>query len=299
VLLAAFLATHVIAAEPPGLPPTVVPGATLTEVYGDGRFYEGPTWDPRGRHLYFTAFGKEREDTQVLRLESPGKVTLWLDKTEGVNGTCLTHDGKLLAAQAFGHRVIVYAFGRKGPHKTRVLLHDTSLNQPNDIVEAPNGNIYFTDPDFGSHARSAVYLLRKNGEKIRLISDMPLPNGLKLSPDALTLYVGDSHEKLWRAFPILPNGITGPGRVFFNPDTPNRTDPDGMTVDERGNLYLSGRGGVWVANPRGEALGFITVPEFCSNLTFGDADGRSLYLTCNGKVYRLAMNVRGALFAQR
>ena len=71
-----------------------------------------------------------------------------------------------------------------------------------------------------------------------------------------------------------------------------------MSIDEQGNLYFSGRGGVWVATPVGKSLGFIPVPEFCSNVTFGGADGRTLYLTCDKKVYSLAMNVRGGQFAR-
>jgi gluconolactonase len=99
--------------------------------------------------------------------------------------------------------------------------------------------------------------------------------------------------------PDFRRGTVGPGAVFFDPATDNRASPDGMSIDEQGNLYFSGRGGVWVASPEGKSLGFIPVPEFCSNVTFGGADGRVLYLTCDKKVYALAMKVRGGQFGNR
>ena len=279
-------------------PPTLVAGAQLEEMYADPRFFEGPTWDPAAGRLYFTAFGKNKEDTSILVLEAPGRARVWADKTEGINGTCLSRDGQLVGAQAFGHRILKYEFGLTGPRKVKTVLFDPRLNQPNDIIESAKGDLYFTDPDFAKRTQSGVYLLRKSGELVKLISEMPLPNGLKLSNDGKTLYVGDSHEKLWRAFPILANGITGPGKVFFDPPVDNRSDPDGMTIDELGNLYFSGRGGVWVVDPKGTALGLIPIPEFCSNATFGDKDGRSLYLTCDKKVYRIKTQVRGSRFVK-
>lgn len=302
ILCGTFLLVSLIPglmAKEPGLPRTVAAGANLAEVYSAPRFFEGPSWDRRTARLYFTAFTKDQLQSEILRLDAPGKVTVWADKTEGVNGTFVSRDGRLLGAQAFGHRLLKYGFGKNGPRSTKILLEDVRLNQPNDICEAPNGNLYFTDPDFKNRQTSAVFLLRPNGETVKLITEMPLPNGIKTSIDGKTLYVSDSHEKLWRAYPIMPNGITQAGRVFFDPDTENRTDPDGLCLDEKGNLYLSGRGGVWVVTPDAELLGMIPVKEAVSNVTFGDADGKGLYLTCDGKVYRLAMTVRGAQFIRR
>ena len=280
-------------------PSTVASGVQLEKVYEDPRFFEGPTWSPREQKLYFTAFGKDKQDTCILRLEEPGRAIVWADNTEGVNGTALSRSGEMLGAQAFGHRILSYRLGGAKPKRSRVVMENLQLNQPNDVCEAPNGDLYFTDPDFANHRTSAVYLLRKRGELVRLITEMTVPNGIKLSPDAKTLYVGDSHEKLWRAYPVMPNGITGPGRIFFDPATENRADPDGMTVDEHGNLYLSGRGGVWVVSSAGTSLGLIPIPEFCSNATFGDPDGKGLYLTCDKRVYHLRMKVRGVVGSKK
>jgi gluconolactonase len=274
----------------------VAEGAKLVEVYTANFFFEGPTWDPQGNKLYFTAFGSDT--TQTLRLDGPGQATVWMDKTEGVNGTYLSLDGRLLGAQAYGHRIVSYGFGPDGPADPQVLLLDPTLNQPNDVCQAPNGDIYFTDPDFDKREKSAVYRLTADGKATKVVTDMPVPNGLKTSIDGRTLYVGDSHERLWRSYPIHEDGTVGPGQVFFNPQTDDMKEPDGFCLDEQGNLYLSGRGGVWVASPRGEALGLIPIAEFCSNATFGGADGKTLYMTCDKKLYSLEMTVRGALFAR-
>jgi gluconolactonase len=284
------------AGDAPRLPETVAPDAGLVIEYQDDRFFEGPTWHPGIGKLLFTAFGKDT--TQILRLDGGGKAAVWLDRTEGVNGTYLAKSGRLLGAQAYGHRVMSYAVGPDGPTDTKVLYENKALNQPNDLCEAPNGDVYFTDPDFKDRKTSGVWLLRPDSKATKLIDDLPLPNGIKTSRDGKTLYVSDSHLHRWKAYPVRADGTLGEGRVFFNPDTPNKDEPDGMAVDEKGNLYFTGRGGVWVVTPEGKCLGLIPVPEFCSNVTFGGQDGRTLYLTCSKKVYSLKMSVRGALFTK-
>jgi gluconolactonase len=281
------------------MPATVAEGAKLVSVYHDDRFFEGPVWEPKSNKLYFTAFGKD--NTQVLRLEEPGQVTVWADKTEGVNGMFYANDGRLLGAQAYGHRVLSYEFGDKGPADTKVLLYDETLHQPNDVAQAPNDDIYFTDPDFKNKQTSAVYLLTREGKAQKIIQDMQVPNGLKVSNDGRWLYVADDGPMNWRVYPILRDGTVGPGRLFFDPPVPMEklAAPDGMSIDEHGTLYLSGSGGVWVVDRFGKSLGLIAIPEFCSNVAFGGKDGRTLYLTCSKQVYSLAMNVRGGQFTRK
>jgi gluconolactonase len=298
--------SHGADAAPP-VPPTVVPGARLVSVFSDDRFFEGPAWDPQSKKLYFTAFGRdkndafEKEKTQILRLDAPGKAFVWLDKTEGVNGMYLANDGRLVGAQAFGHRLLSLEIGPNGPANTKVLLHDTKLHQPNDVAQSPSGDFYFTDPDFAGKKTSVVYLLNTKGEVKRIIHDMQVTNGIKVSNDGRTLYVADDGPSNWRSYPILADGTVGPGKLFFDPPVPmeKRAPPDGMSIDEMGNLYLSGSGGVWVVDRFGGLLGFIAIPEFCSNVTFGGDDGKTLYLTCAKQVYSLAMNVRGGQFTRK
>ena len=290
-----FAVPYAVAAEPE-MPNTVAAGATLAEVYAADRFFEGPTWDQHGQHLYFTSFSGDNQ--QVLRLDAPGQVSVWMDQSEGVNGTYLSVDGHFLGAQAYGHRVVKYAFGSEGPEDAKTLIASDLWHQPNDICQTPNGDIYFTDPDFNQRETSAVFRFSRTGELSKVVTDMLAPNGLITSNEGKTLYVGDSHLKLWRSYAIHTDGTVGSGKVFFDPDTENRSSPDGMSIDKDGNLYFTGRGGVWVAGPQGQSLGLIPTQEFCSNVTFGGNDGKTLYLTCSKKVYSLRMNVRGGQFAE-
>jgi gluconolactonase len=270
------------------MPDTVAPGAKLVEAYHDPRVFDGPTWDQGTGKLYFTARDANNH-TQILRLDGLGKVQIFQYNTEGVYGTYRSLDGQLLGAQVFGHNVVSYSFSTG---RMKVLAHDPAWNQPNDVCQTASGDIFFTDPDFNRGKNSAVFRLSQ-GKVTKVVTNMPMPNGCIASNDGRTLYVGDSHDKNWRAFPIAANGSLGPGRVFFDPDTEDTDSPDGMTTDEHGNLYFTGRGGIWVVTPAGESKGMILVPEYCTNVCFGGADGKTLYITCKKKLYQLAMQVRG------
>ncbi len=273
------------------VPPTVAERSPLVQVYAGESFFEGPTWDPKSGKLYFTSFSGAK--TQILRLERPGRVGVWLDGSEGVNGTFLAVNGRMLGAQAFGHRLVSYGIGPQGPSDTTILAADKTWHQPNDVCQTKTGDIYFTDPDFNNRKTSAVYLLRQDGSLKKVITNMAVPNGVIASLDGKTLYVSDSHERNWRSYAIADDGTADEGKLFFEPKTENKREPDGMTIDADGNLYLTGRGGVWVVTREGKSLGLIPTTEFCTNATFGGADGKTLYLTCDKKVYSLQMNVAG------
>jgi gluconolactonase len=273
------------------VPETVAPGAKLVEVYRGSELFEGPTWDTQGKRLYFSAIGKSKE--QILRLDAPKKATVWVDHV-GLRGTCLSIDGRLLGIQTLRRRVVSVALGTEKGEEFQVLHEDRSLNQPTDLCQAPNGDVYFSDPDFKRQKTSAVYLLRGDRQVLRVLIDIPLPGSVAVAPNGRTLYVSDGFRKLWRAYPISENGGVGPGVFFLNPRTTNMSPPGGMTLDELGNLYCSGRGGVWVVSPTAKELGLIAVPEYCSDVAFGGEDGKTLFLTCRRKVYSLSMTVRGA-----
>lgn len=276
------------------LPRTAEPSAKPTVVHVSSKTIQGCAWSAKQGRLYFTVFGDTFEDTQVQYLQPDGSAAVWLDDTHGLSGLSWSRRGHLLGAQSAGHRIVRYSLGNKGPRTTEVLLEDRSLQQPNDVCEAPNGDLYFTDPDFLHHTRSSVFLLRSDGELLQLITDMPLPNGLALSVDSKTLYVSDSHERRWKRFPIMQNGVTGPGEEFFRAPTENQTPPNGMAVDAQGNLYLTGCGGVWVVDPEGNALGHIPIEGFCSSAAFGGKNGRTLFVTSDQTIYHLNMRVAGA-----
>ena len=173
-------------------------------VYEDDAFFEGPAWNPATGKLYFTAFKKDTQ--QILRLDAPGKATVWLRDTKGINGMRMSRSGRLLGAQAYGHNLLSMKIGAEGPEDMRSLTSNfegQTYNQPNDLAEAPGGGIYYTDPDFQGKTRSAVYFIDSAQKVHRVITHLKIPNGVLVSNDGKTLYVGDSFEKRIYSYPIL------------------------------------------------------------------------------------------------
>ncbi len=286
-----------------GFPPTVAPGAQLQVAYEEkNRFFEGPAWDAKTNRLYFTAHASGDKPFQILRLTPAqnNKVEIWKAKTEGINGMFLSKTKGLLGAQGTSKlpAIVAMALGETAPENPQVLAQASEANpmsQTNDLCPDERGGIYFTCPDFDRKTDSRVYYIQPDGQLKMLISNLKLPNGIQISRDGRTLYVADSFEKRIYAYPIGENGGIDGGkvRIFFDPATPNQNDPDGMTIDNDGNLYCAMRGGIWCASPEGKTLGFVPIPEFVSNVTFGGPDLKTLYMTTGGKLYSLQMTAQG------
>ncbi|MCA9060037.1 MAG: SMP-30/gluconolactonase/LRE family protein, partial [Planctomycetaceae bacterium] len=124
------------------------------------------------------------------------------------------------------------------------------------------------------------------------------PNGIGFSPDQQTLYVAnsDGQDPVWRAFPVLADGNLGQPSVFFDSSKDNRIRPgggDGLKVDQAGNVYATGPGGVLILSPQGKLLGRIVTGERIANLAWGN-DGSVLYLTSDMYLCRIATKTRGA-----
>lgn len=164
----------------------------------------------------------------------------------------------------------------------------------------PDGAIYFTDPaldvppgekqelDF-----QGVYRLSQDGTVTLLTKELTQPNGLAFSPDGKKFYVDDSEQRNIRVYDFT-GGTLKNGRVFGQePGGKGDGVPDGMRVDTAGNLYVTGPGGIWVWDSAGRHLGTIALPEGAANLTWGDADYGTLYITATKSVYRLRTKVRG------
>lgn len=275
----------------------VAPGATLQQVYSDSLYdFEGPTWDPNSNKLFFTKRPAGSGTYQILRLDSPNNVTVWMSPSPNTNGTVLSIDGRLLTADESTMQIRSHRIGASGPEDSTVL--GTAPDKPNDLCELANGNIYFTCPDWSSTTYQGVYLLKPDGSVTRVNNALNQPNGILTSLDESKLYVSESSssdltKKRWWVFPINSDGTLGTGSVFFKPTTSYTSDPDGMTIDERGNLYFTGLGGVWIVSPTGQQLKMIPTPDVPANICFGGPDYRTLYITCNYRVYSLAMVVRG------
>lgn len=253
-------------------------------------FTEGPAVSSDGS-IYFT---DQPNDRIYQWVENEG-ITRWLEGTERANGMYFNHDDKLVACADEQNRIILF----ESRQERKVLVEGFEgkhLNGPNDLWIAPNGDIYFTDPYYHrnywpegqSEVQEArgVYRLTPNGEVTRVIDDYKQPNGIIGTPDGKRLYVADiEDQKIWR-YMIQPDGSLA-DKTFFAPH-----GSDGMTIDNRGNIYLT-MGRVWVYSPEGVLIREIEIPESPSNLCFGGKNRDILFITARTSVYTLKMNVRG------
>jgi gluconolactonase len=173
------------------------------------------------------------------------------------------------------------------------------LNSPNDLVYRSDGTLYFTDPPFGlpgggdDPKRELPFsgVFRVADGSVHLVTDaLQGPNGVALSPDERWLYVGDwdpDHKAVMR-YPLAPDGSAGPGELLCDlTDAPGEDAIDGLTVAADGTLFVCGPGGIWVLSADGDRLGLLALPEAAHNLTWGDDDRRTLYVTAMDGVYRL------------
>jgi gluconolactonase len=181
------------------------------------------------------------------------------------------------------------------------------LNSPNDIVVRSDGDIYFTDPAGGlSNVEMAVddvqryldiasiFRIPANGGEATLVSDdFTFPNGLAFSPDERILYGNDTRQACIKAFDRKPDGSYGKARIFYRLVGDEPGVADGMKVDREGNVYVTGPLGIHVVAPDGTLLGRIRVPGHTTNLGWGDADWRSLYITTYTSVFRVRLGIPG------
>jgi len=302
----------------PALETAVPAGATMERLADGFTFTEGPVWVPdRGRmgggYLLFS----DPDNNVIYRMSPWGEVSVYLThsgyagedtglyRQAGSNGRGLDSEGRLTFAQHGNRRVA--RLERNG--LTTVLadrFEGRRLNSPNDLVYRSDGALFFTDPPFGlpkvhedprrELPHSGVYSV-KDG-KVRLVAaDLRGPNGLAFSPEERFLYVGnwDEKRKVVQRYPVHADATLGAGEPFHDFTRVAGEDAiDGLKVDRRGNVYVSGPGGLWVLSPEGKALGLLKGPEHVHNMAWGDADYRSLYLAARSGIYRLRLPTPGS-----
>ncbi len=287
------------AAEPkPTRIPGIGPVGDVVKVHTDFEFTEGPARDHKG-NLYFTDIPRER----IYKMDLAGKLSVFTEKSRHANGLMVNGAGEILACEMDG---AVVAHSPDG--KERRVLADSyqgkRFNAPNDLVIDQHGGVYFTDPEYRApkplpQGKTCVYYLAANGKVTRLIEDLPNPNGVILSPDEKTLYVIPSGQKEMMAYPVEGPGKLGKGKVFCTlaQATPSGNGGgDGLTVDTRGNLYITSGLGIQVFAATGKKLGIIRLPEVPANCTFGGKEGKTLYATARKSLYKMEMEVTGHFF---
>ena len=268
-------------------------------------FTEGPVWHPRDEYLLFSDMPAD-----VRRKWTPdGNVVEVMNPSNKCNGMTYDADLNLLVCEHSTSSVV-----RERPDGTRETLathyRGKELNSPNDIVVHSSGAIYFSDPSYGRWPGfgiereqdldfQGVYRLPAGGgDPALLVDDFGEPNGLCFSPDESLLYINDTPNAFIRVFDVQGDGTIATGRLFAKEigdgDIAKGELVDGMKCDERGNIWVTGPGGVWVISPEGEHLGVVEVPENVGNLTWGGSDGKTLYMPSSTSLYRVPTKVASA-----
>ena len=264
----------------------VADGAKVVKVAGGFRFTEGPAADAAGS-VYFSDIPNQK----VHKWSVDGKLTVFRAKSGGANGLFFDKAGNLLACEGVARRVT--STDRKG--KTTVIVdayQGKKLNSPNDLWLDPAGGIYFTDPRYGRDRKidqdgEHVYYIVPGGKKvIRVVADMVRPNGIIGTSDGRKLYIADHGGKKTYVYRIKPDGTLADKKLFADQAS------DGMTMDEKGNVYLTDKT-VAVYSPEGKLVRRIETPERPANVSFGGPDRKTLFITARRSLYSIRMNVRG------
>jgi gluconolactonase len=285
----------------------LIPRDAKVELLASGfKWSEGPVWDKvKGRLLF-----SDVPNNVVHQWTEKGGVAVFLKpsgytgpegaggREPGANGLAFDAQGRLTLCQHGDRRISRLENGRFVPIVER--FEGKRFNSPNDLVFASDGAVYFTDPPYGREIGwNGVYRLGPDGKIAVLVKDLKAPNGIGLSPDGKTLYVGqsDPDRPVVMAYELKADGTTGTGRVFFDAKPLMKGGPglpDGLKVDAAGNVWTSGPGGILVLSPKGEHLGSIVTGVPTANLNFA-ADG-TLYLTANDTIRRIRTSARGLAF---
>jgi gluconolactonase len=268
------------------------PGAKLELLSGGFSFTEGCASDAAG-NVYFT----DQPNDRIHKFSVDGKLSTFLEGSGRANGMIFNSDGGLIVcADEKNELRLVDNSG-----KATVLIKDYNgklLNGPNDVwINPETGGLYFTDPFFkrdywkrspvSEQDAQGVYYLAPHFKVLsRVVEDMRMPNGIIGTPDGKTLYIADiGADKTYR-YDIQPNGALTNKKLFCEMGS------DGMTIDNEGNVYLTGMG-VTVFSPEGKQIEKISIAGWVGNVCFGGADHQSLFIAASKNLYRLKMRVKG------
>jgi len=291
----AFIALLTVAnGQDDGLAKLIKPGAALEKLAGDLMFTEGPTPDPKG-NIYFT----DQPNDRIVKWSDAEGLTTFMQPAGRANGMAMDKKGYIWACTEAQNEIWKIA-----PDKSYTVVvpnyEGKHFNGPNDVWIAANGGMYITDPyfrrDWYKHeptpqGKQCVYYLSPDGKSIRrVVEDMQQPNGIVGSVDGKRLFIADMRGNKTYVYDIAPDGSLLNKTLFCEMGS------DGMTIDTKGNIYMTGRG-VTVFDSTGKKIGNIAVPEsWTANVCFGGKDFKSLYITASKGLYRMKMNVKGTKY---
>lgn len=267
-------------------------------------FLEGPTWIAAQNTLLFSAWNF----TDATNDKAPPPTTIlakkgdyWFDFGKkgqfGTNGLAISPDGTKIIA-ALSDRQELGFIGLDDKKRTTIVgeYKGKKFNSPNDIVIRSDGTIYFTDPDYqrgnrdGQDKLTGVFRIDTQGKVSLVDADRTRPNGLTLSPDEKWLYVGSAEGKIFR-YPVAANGDLGAPIVWAEPGF----DVDGVSRDCAGNIYaaIHTERYLLIYDPSGKQIGKVDVPYKITNIAFGDADAKTIYITTAGHLFAIRSQLPG------
>ncbi len=301
-----------IARLDPAMDQIIAPGTQIEQLADGFGFIEGPVWIPgsdgQDGYLLFS----DPNNNTIYRWTTDGQINIFRTHSgytganigeyhqPGSNGLAIDPQGRLTIDEHGNRRVT-----RLEKNGVLTVLADNyqgkRLNSPNDLVYRSDGALYFTDPPFGlpkvfddsrkELSFSGVFCW-SNGNLKLVSTDLTGPNGIAFSPDEKYLYVSnwDDHKKVIMRYEVASDGGLSNGMIFFDMTiAPGEEALDGLKVDRAGNVFVSGPGGVWVISSKSKHLGTIKGPQLPANFAWGDADGRTLYMTARTGLYRLRL----------
>lgn len=295
---------------------TIISKEAKIEVIAQGHDWtEGPLWVESEDMLLYSDIPrnaiyawKEGEKARLYLKPSGYLGENFTGAEPGSNGLLLDKDGSLILCQHGERQIAKMISPIENPDTLFITLinqfEGKRLNSPNDAVYKSNGDLYFTDPPYGLPQRmedpekelafQGVYRLDEDGNMTLLTDELTRPNGIAFSPDEKTLYIANSDPEMafWKAFDVDEKGNISNGRIFFDatsmvPD--EKGLPDGLKVDNDGNLFATGPGGVLIFSAHGEMLGRIRTGQATSNCTF-NPDKSILYITADSYVLRVRLH---------
>jgi gluconolactonase len=304
----------------------ILPKNPVFEAVATGfKWIEGPVWIRSGYLLF-----AEIPSNSIRKLSADGQVTIFMQPSgylgtdayshsPGSNGMTLDQRGRLTVA---GHaQRDVWRLETLDSKGQRTILADSyegkRLNSPNDLVYRSDGSLYFTDPSYGLRTQkdtdpekelqfNGVYRIPKayyqkpgappaRDQLQLLVKDLTLPNGIAFSPDEKYLYVNNSGpRKIWMRYRVKADGGLTDGEVFADATSdPRRGIPDGMKVNQKGDIFSTGPGGIWILSPTGKHLGTILTAQNVGNMAWGGADGKTLYIMSSSTIFRVGVEIAG------